>query len=199
MVLATRQFNHEAEDFHESLNISNDLRVKCRERIFFSTISNALQRIELFEDESDAPKSLSTVSGDLQRCLQSITDQLEYEYTLIMFNSYQRMAMESFAYYRHTIANQTDKEDRIKSKILELVEELRQNDDQDGEDLFINRLNKKTMMKRINLVKNSYHSFDAYLNLLYKWTDSQSNTSSVEKKRPDIDDFLNNLFSNNED
>lgn len=199
MVLATREFNHEAHDFHESLNISNELRIKSRERIFFSTISNALQRIELFEDESDAPKSLSTVSGDLQRCLQNITDQLEYEYTLIMFNSYQRMAMESFAYYRHTIANQTDKEDRIKSKILELVEELRQSDDEDGDELFINRLSKKTMMKRINLVKNSYHSFDTYLNLLYKWTDSQSNASSSEKKRPDIDDFLNNLFLNNED
>jgi hypothetical protein len=201
MVLANREFNHDSENFHESLNIPDELRIKCRERILFTAISNSLQRTELYEDESDAPKSLTTVSGDLQRCLHIITDELEYEYTLIMFNTYQRMASESFAYYKFSIVNQRNNEDRIKTKIMELVEELRENsNDEDAEELFINRLNKKTMMKRINLVKCSHHNFDTYMNLLYQWTDSQSNTPLKSKRKgSDIDDFLNNLFSNEEE
>ena len=194
MLLANREFNHETENFHESLGISDEIRVRCRERIFFNTFSNALQRLELFEDDDDAPKELRTVSGDLQRCLRTITDQLEYEYTLMIFNNTQRMAMESFAYYRHMLENHDNREDRIKLKIMELVEEMRGSKDEEDP---ISRLNKKSMVKRIKLVKQSHYNFDTYLNMLNRW--ANGNTQDFTEKKPDIDDLLRNLFSNDED
>lgn len=199
MLLANKEFNHETESFHESLGISDDIRVKCRERVFFNTFSNALQRQELFEDPDDAPKEMRTVSGDLQRCLRSITDQLEYEYTLMIFNGAQRTAMESFAYYRHMLETHDNREDRIKLKIMELVEEMRagKDDDDDDDDEPINRINKKSMMKRIKFVKQSHYNFDTYLNMLNRWVNG--NTQDFTEKKPDIDDLLRNLFSNDED
>lgn len=199
MLLATKKLNHETGNFHESLGISDEMQLKCRERIFFNTFSNALQRIELFEDDNDAPKELRTVSGDLQRCLSNITDQLEYEYSLIIFTGAQRMAMESFAYYRHMLENHDSREDRIKLKIMQLVEEMRGNkdEDEDNEEEPIDRLDKKTMIKRIKFVKQSHYNFDTYLNMLKKW--ANGNTQDFTEKKPDIDDLLRNIFSNDED
>lgn len=198
MLLRNREFNHETENFHESLGISDETRVRCRERIFFNTFSNALQRLELFEDDDDAPKELRTVSGDLQRCLRTITDQLEYEYTLMIFNSTQRMAMESFAYYKHMLESHDNREDRIKLKIMELVEEMRGSKDDDDEDEDpISRLNKKSMIKRIKFVKQSHYNFDTYLNMLNRW--ANGNANDFTEKKPDIDDLLRNLFSKDED
>ena len=79
MVLSTKELNHELDDFHGALGITDYTRTKCRERIFFTAMANALQRRELFEDEDDAPKHMRTVTGDLQRCLHLISDPLEYE------------------------------------------------------------------------------------------------------------------------
>lgn len=201
MLLANKEFNHEVNDFHESLGVSDDTRVKCRERIFFTALSNALQRMELFEDIDDAPREMCTVSGDLQRCLRMITDQLEYEYTLMIFNPNQRIAMESFAYYKHMLGNNHSKEDRIKLKIMELVEEMRgsrdNDDDDDKDEEPINRINKKSMIKRIKLVKQSHYNFDTYLNMLNRW--ANGHTQDFTEKKPDIDDLLRNLFSNDED
>jgi hypothetical protein len=72
MILKERDFDHNRDEFHEAMNIPGYIRTKCRERIFFAAFSNALQRAELFEDEDDAPKDMSTVTGDLQRCLKTI-------------------------------------------------------------------------------------------------------------------------------
>jgi hypothetical protein len=200
MLLANRKFNHETDSFHESLGIPGDIRTKCRERVFFTAISNAFQREELFEDPDDAPKELRTVSGDLQRCLQSITDQLEYEYTLMIFTGYQRMAKEIFGYYKHLQENQDNKEDRLKSMIIELVSEMRskhEEDEEDEEDAPIDKLDKKSMMKRISFVKKSHHNFDTYMNMLRRWADG--NNSNNTEKKPDIDDLLRKLFSNEDE
>lgn len=198
MVLANQQFNHSVENFHQAMGIPDNIRTKCRERIFFSAISNALQVMDLFEDKDDAPKEMTTVTGDLQRCLRMITDPLEYEYTLMIFNNAQRMATETMAYYRHTLESHNNREDRVKLKILELMEEIRDakdDDDDDADEAPVDKLNKKTMVKRIKLVKNSHHSFDTYLNLLYMWANGEPNNHG----KPDIDDLLRNLFSGNED
>lgn len=198
MVLANQQFNHQIENFHQALGISDDIRTKCRERIFFSAMSNAIQVMDLFEDKDDAPREMVTVTGDLQRCLRMITDPLEYEYTLMIFNNSQRMATETMAYYRHTLESQNNKEDRVKMKILELMEEIRgskEDDNDEDDEAPVDRLNKKTMVKRIKLVKKSHHNFDTYMNMLYSWANGEPNNHG----KPDIDDFLRNLFSGNED
>jgi len=204
MILANTKFNHENDVFHQSIGISNEIRTKCRERIFFTSLSNAIQTEELFEDPDDAPRELRTVSGNLHRLLNSITDNLEYEYTLLIFNNYERMAKQTYAYFKHMQENKQSTEEKLKSAILELVEEMhkqREEDDDsdnDADNLPIDQLNKKSMLKRISLVKNSHHNFNTYMNLLNRWVNNNDNQTSESK--PDIDDILRNLFSkDNED
>lgn len=204
MLLANREFNHDVDSFHESMNISDATRTRCRERIFFNAMSNAIQRDNLFEDREDAPREMTTVSGDLQRCLRMITDQLEYEYTLMIFNSFQRMAMETYAMYRHMMESENSKEDRIKMKIMDLIDTIRssqkdEDDEDEDDDAPIDQINKQTMLKRVSFVKKSHHNFDTYMNILTRWADGESDSTSNSTKKPDIDDLLRNLFSKDED
>lgn len=189
MILKDREFNHNKDAFHEAMNIPSYIRTKCRERIFFASFSNALQRAELFEDEDDAPKEMSTVTGDLQRCLQMITDPLEYEYTLLTFYGHQRMAMEAYGKYKYLKSNNKSKEDKLKLSIINLIEELRsKDDDDDQEEDEIDNLTVNTAIKRISIVKDSIYNFDTYLKLLTKKLSSRPNDDF------NVDDFLKDVF-----
>lgn len=188
MILKERDFNHTKDEFHEAMNIPGYIRTKCRERIFFAAFSNALQRAELFEDEDDAPKDMSTVTGDLQRCLKMINDPLEYEYTLLTFYGHQRMAMEAYGRYKYLNSTSQSKEDKIKLSIINLMMDLK--DKQDDEETStkeedeIDNITVNTTIKRISLVKSSHYNFETYLKLITKKLSS----------RPDadfnVDDFL---------
>jgi hypothetical protein len=188
MLLKERDFDHNRDEFHEAMNIPGYIRTKCRERIFFAAFSNALQKAELFEDEDDAPKDMSTVTGDLQRCLRMITDPLEYEYTLLTFYGHQRMAMEAYSKYKYLNSSSQSKEDKIKLSIINLMMDLkdRQEDEENNtkEDDEIDNITVNTTIKRISIVKSSLYNFDTYLKLVSKKLSS----------RPDgdfnVDDFL---------
>ena len=188
MILKERQFNHDKDEFHEAMNIPGYVRTKCRERIFFAAFSNALQRAELFEDEDDAPKDMSTVTGDLQRCLKMINDPLEYEYTLLTFYGHQRMAMEAYGRYKYLNSTSQSKEDKIKLSIINLMMDLKDKQDDEEtnskEEDEIDNITVNTTIKRISLVKSSHYNFETYLKLITKKLSS----------RPDadfnVDDFL---------
>jgi len=70
-------------------------------------------------------------------------------------------------------------------------------EDDDEEDAPIDKLDKKSMMKRISFVKKSHHNFDTYMNMLRRWADG--NNSNNTEKKPDIDDLLRKLFSNEDE
>jgi len=188
MILKERDFNHTKDEFHEAMNIPGYIRTKCRERIFFAAFSNALQRAELFEDEDDAPKDMSTITGDLQRCLKMINDPLEYEYTLLTFYGHQGMAMEAYSRYKYLNSSSQSKEDKIKLSIINLMMDLKekQEDEENNskEEDEIDNITVNTTIKRISIVKSSLYNFDTYLKLVSKKLSS----------RPDgdfnVDDFL---------
>jgi len=188
MLLKERDFNHDKDEFHEAMNIPGYIRTKCRERIFFAAFSNALQRAELFEDEDDAPKDMSTVTGDLQRCLKMINDPLEYEYTLLTFYGHQRMAMEAYSKYKYLNSSSQSKEDKIKLSIINLMMDLkdRQEDEENNtkEDDEIDNITVNTTIKRISIVKSSLYNFDTYLKLITKKLSSRSDSDF------NVDDFL---------
>jgi hypothetical protein len=188
MILKERQFNHDKDAFHEAMNIPSYIRTKCRERIFFTSFSNALQRVELFEDEDDAPKDMSTVTGDLQRCLKMINDPLEYEYTLLTFYGHQRMAMEAYSRYKYLNSSSQSKEDKIKLSIINLMMDLKekQEDEENNskEDDEIDNITVNTTIKRISIVKSSLYNFDTYLKLVSKKLSSRPDSDF------NVDDFL---------
>ncbi len=203
MVLANRDMNHGAENFHETLNISADLKTLCRERVFFTAFSNSLQRYELYEDlHQDSPVELRTVSGDLQRCLRSISDPLQYEYTLLIFIGAQRASQKAFSFWLAERKAQSDPELQKKIEILRMLEELRDSvktddDDEDSQEPLIEQLNDKNMNMRVNLVKQSQHSFETYMNMLNRW--AGSNISVPKTVTKDVQSMLTNLFSKNDE
>lgn len=190
MILKNREFDHSKDHFHDAMKIPSYIRTRCRERIFFSAFSNALQRQELFEDEDDAPKEMSTVTGDLQRTLSMITDELEYEYTLLTFYGHQKLAMEAFGRYKYLNSKDKSKEDKLKLSIINLIQELKDRDDEDDEreEDEIDNVTVNTAIKRISIVKDSHYNFETYLKQL----------SQKLSSRPDsdfnVDDFLKDIF-----
>lgn len=192
MILKNREFDHNQDHFHEAMQIPSYIRTRCRERIFFSAFSNALQKIELFEDEDDAPKEMSTVTGDLQRTLSMITDDLEYEYTLLTFYGHQKMAMEAFGRYKYLNSKDQSKEDKLKLSIINLIQELKDRDDDDDdkkeEEDEIDNITVNTIIKRISIVKDSQYNFDVYLKQLTQKLSSRPDSDF------NVDDFLKNIF-----
>jgi len=187
MLLKERELDHTKEQFHQALTVPDYMRTKCRERIFFSSFSNALQREELFEDEEDAPKEMSTVTGDLQRCLRMIDSHLEYEFTLLNFMSYQKLAMEAYGRYKYLNSKEKTKEDKLKLSIINLIEDLRNKEDNDDEE-GVDDLSVNSVIKRISIVKTSHYNFETYLKQLTK---EFGNGNSGDF---DIDDFLKDIF-----
>ena len=191
MILKNREFNHSKDHFHDAMNIPSYTRTRCRERIFFAAFSNALQRQDLFEDEEDAPKEMSTVTGDLQRTLSMITDELEYEYTLLTFYGHQKLAMEAFGRYKYLNSKDQSKEDKLKLSIINLIQELKDRDDDDDskeEEDELDNVTVNTVIKRISIVKDSHYNFETYLKQLTQKLSSRPDSDF------NVDDFLKNIF-----
>ena len=183
MLFKQQGFNHEEEMFHRALNVTDDIKNIVREKIFFSSFSNALQAMDLFEDINDAPRSLCTVTGDLEKCLQMIDSQQEYEYALLSFTMYQRLTKSIIAEYK--MRNSSDPEDReamLKHTIIEAIMELkREKDKEESDEEFFDdeekgpfAVNHSTMMKRLKYVKKSNYNFGKYMNMLQGNNDTKS-------------------------
>lgn len=190
MLFKQRGFNHEREEFHEALHISDEMRLTIREKVFFSSFSNALQAMELFEDLNDAPRSLSTVTGDLERALSMVDSQEEYEYMLLSFTMYQRLTKPILAEYRMSNSKESeDRESMLKHTIIEAIMELkRQKDKEDGNDDEDDDPDEKgpfaishsRMMQRIKYVKKSKHNFTTYMNYMQGIKPSSSSDFDIE-------------------
>lgn len=176
MLFKQRGFNHDEEIFHRALSITDEVKNIVREKIFFSSFSNALQAMDLFEDVNDAPRSLSTVTGDLEKCLQMTDTQEEYEYALLSFTMYQRLTKPTLAEYR--MKNSTDPQDReamLKHRIIEAIMELKreadkeesdENEEYPDEEKGPFAVNQTRMLTRLKYVKKSNYNFNTYMNLM---------------------------------
>ena len=203
MSLKDRKFNHEEDDFHLAMGISEDTKVICKERIFFTSFSNSLQADELFDDREDAPKEFRTVTGDLERLIATITNPIEYEYTLLIFMMYQQMAKEVYSRYRNFNEDSVEsREEKIKMQIIKSIIKLKELKDREesGEESEENGsyevISKESLTERIKLVKRSGYNFDKYLNLV-------KTNGMIPKKLSrsdfDISDLLSGLFSGDDD
>ena len=183
MLFKQQGFNHEEEMFHRALNVTDEIKNIVREKIFFSSFSNALQAMDLFEDLDDAPRSLTTVTGDLEKCLQMIDSKEEYEYALLSFTMYQRLTKPILAEYKMKNSdNPEDREAMLKHTIIEAIMELRREKDREesDEDVFEDEekgpfaVNHSRMMTRLKYVKKSNYNFGKYMNMLQGNKDNKS-------------------------
>jgi hypothetical protein len=209
MFLKSSVINHESSSLDEALNLSPNQLYRCRERIIFSTIANALQGRELYEDSEDCPREFQTVTGDLSRTLSLITDPLEYEFTLLTFTRLQDLTSDTIA--KWLALNSSDVPKSTKSKLefmmsladLVIEHKISSSDDDDdsGDDKKGNDNNHNHaitpggLFKRIDLVKRSQYSWDAYYNLIKSKNYYHSKVASGPGGDFDIDNMLNSLFN----
>lgn len=193
MKLKNTNFEHSEENFNKALGVSPEVRNVCRERIFFTHFTHSLQADELFPSRDEAPKQFTTVTGDLQSILQMITDPLEYEFTLLHFMPYQRMAQMAYAKYLQANKPEDEEdEDDLKHQLFKLVSKLQRlkeehddedeedDDDENGEDLSI-----KKMIARVESVKKSRYNFFKYMELIGQ---------PINRNFGDVDDMINGIF-----
>jgi hypothetical protein len=194
MILQNQKFDHSQETIHGALNVPREIMITCRERIFFCHFANSLQSIELFPNRDEAPKQLTTVSGDLERVLNMTHDPLEYEITLLNFNMYQKMAGSAFSQWQ--MENDKDSEHAMKIQLLRLLHKLKEASDKgkekDGEDDIVDevdgKLTEENVVQRVELVKKSKYNFSRYMQLV--GFPLQGNNDS----NFDVDGLINGLF-----
>jgi hypothetical protein len=192
MILKTRPFSHKEEHINTALGVSDEIMIQCRERIFFAHFSNALQSVELFPDIESAPAELTTVTGDLKRCLEMITDSIEYEVTLLNFMQYHSVAQRAFSHWKMENDSSYSAEDRLKNELMKIVMKLKkehdkqkaQEEDEEEDDGINSDLhNVQNIVDRIDKVKASNYSFPKYMQAM-----------GYTMQTPDVDDILKNLF-----
>jgi len=183
MVFQNIKLNHEVDDFKEALGLTKSLMNVCRERIFFSHFANNLMAIELYDSKDAAPNDLTTISGDLQRCLKMITDPLEYEATLLFFSHYHEIAIHAFKYWKLEHAKDLTVEQKLKLSILKLtLEAAKKKVERENKE---NVLLLSDLVQRIDVVVKSNYNFSKYMKIIgIPYDDGTSQ----------VDDMLKDLF-----
>lgn len=187
MEIQSIEFNHNASDIATAMDISNLTERKCRERVMFCSFSNFVQVDELYDSREDAPKELTTFTGDLQRCLSMITDPIEYQYTLLVFMGLQRQCLKYSALFDILEKDTDNKAEKNKRELLRSLLEFAASDNEED-----SQFGPSNMLKRIKLIKQSHHNFDTYMNLVNSKIYNQTSSGSDF----DVDDLLNDLGLN---
>ncbi len=157
------QFEHNSEKINVALGLSNKQDEKCRDIIFFSAFSSFLIGDELFDDDSEKPKAISTVTGDLQKALSLLEDELERNYLLFIFRGVHDTALDAIAKYKifESIKDEEKKKLELILQLLDLKLEEKRKQEEDFE-----FYSPTEMFKKIELVKKSRYNFKRYLELI---------------------------------
>jgi hypothetical protein len=161
------QFQHDAEKINDALGLSHEQDTKCREVVFFSAFSNYLIGAELFDDDSERPRSLSTMTGDLEKAMSLLETDKEKSYMLLLFRNNHNLALEILTKYK--LLESADKYERKKLDLilglLELKLEEKKKEEKDDNEEF-EYYSPTEMFKRIDYVKESRYNFQKYYNLV---------------------------------
>lgn len=155
-------FKHNVSKIIDALGITEELNKKCSEIIFFSAISNHYIANELFDDRTDAPPSLTTMTGDLEKCISLCSSDEELHYLLLMFRQFHEISMDSIAKY--TLRNELDGSKRKHLDLMMQMMELKI--EEKADDMCAECITPSEMFKRIDCVKKSRYNFDKYLQLM---------------------------------
>lgn len=194
MYFKNANFKHEEEDLHKAFGIEDDMYIRCRERVFFATIVGYLLCLELYGNKEDAPRELTTVTGDLQRTLNMVTNEKEYDITLLHFMNYHQIAKAAVHHHYRTKdeeKKEEDTEDQLKQQIAKLVKKMikkkieREEGVQEENSDIHAVLDLEDMLDRLEKVKQSNKNFDKYMRLMGYQSYNHS----------DVDDLLNKTLA----
>ena len=161
MKLKDLEFQHDASGLYQALNVKETVVNKCRERVFFTVISNRFRAIEDYENPLDSPIEYRSVSGDLESCLNQISDEFEYDVTLFLFHRTQEVSVSAVSMYMDIHGPNASKEARFKLEMADIAIKMKA-----SENNLDPLLLPSDILKRAELVKKSNYNFDTYLSLL---------------------------------
>jgi hypothetical protein len=174
------KFNHEAENLPRALSISEETEHKVEEMVFYSAASNHLLGKELFDNENDRPKALTTITGDLEKALGLTATDEERFYMLLRFYNIHDLTLECISKYRAIMEAETPAQQKKAAMFIQLLnmklEEALEERDKKIDNNFISPI---SILNRIRLVKESRYDFNRYLNLVNQ-NKSKLNTFNPE-------------------
>ena len=170
------QFQHDAEKLSVGLGVDSTMETRCREIVLFSMISNHFMAEELYDDIHQAPKTLTTMTGDLQKCLSLCTTDLERNYVLLMFRELHDLGTQAIAKYMVFNGTTGEKKEEL-SLLLQMINlDMKRRAAQEGGKYTTST----ALFEKIDLIKKSRYNFDRYMQL--------SNGET------EVDEILNNIF-----
>lgn len=185
------KFNHECPDFSGALGVPDDIETRCREMIFFASISSKFIAKEFYEGE-EPPRSLCTVTGHLERTLVLTNDIQEQLYILVVFRQMHELAMSSYQKWCQ-LGECNDMEKKKLDLILQLIDLKGQEIAKKNEGS--KYVTDKEMFKRIELISTNISNFPKYLDDLQEKGILKSMKSI---KSFDIDSLIQNVLKSDD-
>lgn len=159
-------FKHEENNLGESLGLCKEDKTFCNINIIFSVVNNKLMSLRLYNDESDIPHSLKTISGELEGIVNRARKDAEIVYSCMQYHIissvYKNITdayVDAKGDFNTLYNNIKDKlpdinNENIDVKIIKMIE----NDDEDQDDEenkqeFIADIMKKLFGKENDLAK----------------------------------------------
>ena len=169
------KFDHHCEDFTDAIGVSSETDEYCREIVYFTAFSNQLLGKELFPDEKDRPRVLTTITGDLEKSLGFVQTEEQAFYLLLIFRKAHEIAIQAFGQYEQ-INDANELEKRKMRVSIEQVEITMEEQRKKHGDMFISPLK---VINKIEYVKESRYNFQKYLEIIER----ESNNSFYEDVR----------------
>lgn len=89
------KFDHTQTDFHDCLGVSKYEMHYVKAAIVFETIASATKVVEFYNSPKEAPQDLTTISGNLERCLKHCKTDGQKIYLLLHFQTGHRGTHEA--------------------------------------------------------------------------------------------------------
>ena len=156
------KFHHDSVKIYDAFGMSKEFDKKCREIIHFAAIANHLMVEDLFDNREDAPRSLTTLTGDLEKAISLCQNQDEVHYILFNFNQFHDIAIDTLAKYK--MMNELSGIQKQKLDVMLKMMEIKLKEQAEEESLSM--ISPTEMFNKIELVKQSKYDFEKYLSLI---------------------------------
>lgn len=160
MIEKLLKFKHDSNKIPTALGLSEEIDNKCREIIHFSTFTNYFIKEDFFnEDDNQAPKNLTTVTGILEKALSLCKTEEEKIYTIFIFKDLHEHCSKAICAYQVYNDEPNEKERKKMKMMMELAELKAMVDDETDRS---NYVTPKDMFKKIAAAKDNMYNFDKY-------------------------------------
>lgn len=168
--------NHEGESLGDVFTMPKSDYNRVKYAIVFETFKGCIMTDELYPDEEEAPRTLTTKSGCLEACYNHIDTEAQKELLLFIFLEHHERWLDK--YKIHT---------RLGDKLSEFERELQGKDDEEAEFKLMmlkmlsgkSRKESKGVQRIIDTIKKAKYDFNNFIDLYELNTDGQ-NTDDID-------------------